>query len=196
MKSYSRRDFTRHAGLAALFSPFLSLLEAGPARAAAGKAKYLYIFFTNGTDNAAWSPRGSSASSITFSKMTEPLSAIKDNLILIEKLSSNGTAGSHGAPGGLTGHNYGGANMISLEQFVGDQLKANGIRTQIPSLIMGGVPSEQLCTFYRDSRPLAPLATPSSAYQAIFGGALPPPTEPTGNNPAPSVEDRFGSPTL
>ena len=98
MKNYSRRDFTRHLGLAALFSPFLSMIEAQPARAAAGKAKYLLVFFTNGTDVAAWSPKGSSESSISFSPMTENLAPIKGDVILVDNLNSNGTASSHGAP--------------------------------------------------------------------------------------------------
>ena len=68
MKNYTRRDFTRHLGLAALFSPFLSMIEAQPARAAAGKAKYLLVFFTNGTVVAACSPKGSSENSISFTR--------------------------------------------------------------------------------------------------------------------------------
>jgi hypothetical protein len=108
--------------------------------------------------------------------MTEPLAPIKDNLILVEKLSGNGTASGHAAPGGLTGMNYGGG-LLSLEQFVSDKLRAAGIKTQIPNLILGGVPNEQQTTFYRDGRALAPIASPSSAYQAIFGGAMPPPSD-------------------
>jgi hypothetical protein len=191
MKNYSRRDFTRHLGLAALFSPFLSMIEAQPARAAAGKAKYLLVFFTNGTDVAAWSPKGSSESSISFSPMTENLAPIKGDVILVDNLNSNGTASSHGAPGGLTGFNYGGASMISVEQYAGDQLKAAGIKTQIPNLILGSVPSEQQTTFYRDSRALTPISSLSSAYQAIFGGALPPSDPSSPSMPSMDAENRL-----
>jgi hypothetical protein len=187
MKSYNRRDFTRHLGLTALFSPFLSLLESQPAQAAAGKAKYLFIFFTSGTEPAVWSPKGSSATSINFSPMTEPLAAIKDNLVIVEQLNSNGTASGHGSPGGLTGLNWN-APMISLEQFVSDKLRAAGIKTQVPNLILGGVPAEQQTTFYRESRALSPIASPSAAYQAVFGGGTPSPT-PTDGMPA--VDDRL-----
>ena len=121
----SRREFMRHAGLAALLSPFMSMLDPRLARAAPGDAKYLFIFFTNGTDTRAWSPAsGSSDTNITFSAMTEPLAPIKDKLILIEKLDSNDTAGQHAQPGGLTGQSYGGSNFISIDQFVADGLLA------------------------------------------------------------------------
>lgn len=178
MRHFTRRDFTRHLGLAALFSPFIALLNNEPAKAQAGKAKYLFIFFTNGTEPAVWSPRGSSDSSISFSQMTELLSPLKSNLILIEKLSSHGTANSHAAPGGLTGMGHGAPIHISLDQFVSDALRNAGVRTQIPNLVLGGVPTEQQSTFFRDGRAITPIASPTQAYQAIFsgGGGLDPST--------------------
>jgi len=190
MRNWSRREFMRHAGLAAAFSPFLSVLDPKLARgqAAAGRAKYFLLFCTNGTDTRAWSPVGSSDSSITFSAMTEPLAPIKDKLILVEKLDSNGSAGQHAQPGGLTGHNYGGQSMISIDQFIADGLRANGIVTQVPSLMLGGVPSQEQRIFYRDSKKLSPIASPATAYQAVFGGAMAPPS--TGG--APVVDNRTG----
>jgi uncharacterized protein DUF1552 len=184
MRSWNRREFMRNAGMAAVFSPFLSILDPKLAKAATGDAKYLFIFFTNGTDTGAWKPlAGSGASNIAFSSMTEPLAPIKDKLILIDQLDSNGTAGGHAAPGGLTGKNYDGQPLISIDQFVSDGLKANGIVTQVPSLALGGVPSQQATVFYRANRAIAPIASPATAYQAIFGGAgaAPPPT--TGGPP-------------
>jgi Protein of unknown function (DUF1552) len=184
MPNWSRREFMRHAGLAAAFSPFLSILDPKLARAQAapGRAKYLLLFCTNGTDTRAWSPAaGSSDSNIAFSPMTEPLAAIKDKLILIEKLDSNGSAGQHAQPGGLTGHNYGGQNIISIDQFAADGLRANGIITQVPSIMLGGVPSQEQRIFYRDGKKLSPIASPATAYQAIFSGAMPAPA--TGGAP-------------
>src|SRR5215831_2789365 len=100
MSKLSRREFAKRVGLAALFSPFLSLVHRAPASAAPpGKAKYLLVFFTNGTDPAAWTPTGSTDSNIVFSAMTEPLAPLKASLVLIEKLSSMGTADNHAAPG-------------------------------------------------------------------------------------------------
>ncbi|HWO10935.1 MAG TPA: DUF1552 domain-containing protein [Polyangiaceae bacterium] len=191
MRNWSRREFMRHAGLAAAFSPFLSVLDPKLARAQAapGRAKYLLLFCTNGTDTRAWSPAaGSSDTSIAFSTMTEPLAPIKDKLILIEKLDSNGSAGQHAQPGGLTGQNYGGQNIISIDQFAADGLRANGVITQVPSLMLGGVPSQEQRIFYRGGKKLSPIAAPATAYQAIFGGAMSAPSA----GGAPVVDNRTG----
>ncbi|HKF69060.1 MAG TPA: DUF1552 domain-containing protein, partial [Vicinamibacterales bacterium] len=128
MSKLSRREFTRRVGLAALFSPFLSLVKDRPASAASpGKAKYLLIFFSNGTDVAAWTPTGSTADNLVFSPMTEPLAPLRPNLVLIDRLSSMGTADNHAAPGGLTGQGYSGQSRISIDQFVSDKLRASGV---------------------------------------------------------------------
>src|ERR1051325_6982806 len=154
MPKQSRRDFVKTVGLAALFSPFMSLVKAAPASAAAiGKAKYLLIFYSNGTDTAAWTPPGSTADNIVFSPMTEPLSPLRSNLVLVEKLSSNGTADNHAAPGGLTAQGYSGQTRISIDQFIADKLRAAGVVTQIPSLILGSVKTEQQTSFYRNNPP-------------------------------------------
>jgi hypothetical protein len=166
----SRRDFARSVGLAALFSPFLSLVKRAPASAAPlGKAKYLLIFHTNGTDVPAWTPTGSTQDNLVFSPMTAPLDPLRPNLVLIDRLSSNGTADNHAAPGGLTGQGYGGQSRISLDQYISDKLKAAGVVTQIPNLILGSVKTEQQTTFYRNNQPLSPIFSPVAAYDAIFG---------------------------
>jgi hypothetical protein len=166
--SMNRRDFGRSLGLAAL----ASLVKSKRADAAPpGKAKYLLIFYTNGTDPGVWSPKGSTANNIVFSPMTEVLAPLRGNLILAEKLSSNGTADNHAAPGGLTGQNFGAQKMISLDQFVADQIKAAGIITPIPSLMLGSVPTEEQRTFYRDNQKLTPIFSPTVAYDNIFNAA-------------------------
>src|SRR5690606_22543965 len=134
MRRLSRRDFAVSAGLAALFAPFVRLVAPSQAQTAPGQAKYLFLFFTSGTDPAAWSPKGSTASRLQHSAMTVPLGPLGENLILIEKLDSMGTAGSHGAPGGLTGANFSGTPLISVEQYLSDQLTALGVKTQVPNL--------------------------------------------------------------
>jgi len=104
-----------------------------------------------------------------FSAMTDPLAPLKANLVLAEKLSSNGTADNHAAPGGLTGQGYGGQTRISIDQFVADRLRAAGVVTQIPSLILGSVKTEQQTSFYRNNQALSPIFSPVAAYDAIFG---------------------------
>jgi hypothetical protein len=170
MSKLTRRDFARSVGLAALFSPFMSLVKTAPANAAAmGKAKYLLVFYSNGTDPAAWTPVGSTADNLVFSAMTEPLAPLRSNLVLVENLSSNGTADNHAAPGGLTAQGYGGQTRISIDQYVADKLRAAGVVTQIPSLILGSVKTEQQTSFYRNNQPLSPIFSPVAAYDAIFG---------------------------
>jgi hypothetical protein len=171
MRKPSRRDFVKSAGLAALFAPFMSLVKPQLARSAPlGKAKYLLLFYTNGTDPSLWSPRGSSATNIVFSAMTEPLASLRPNLVLVEKLSSNGTADNHAAPGGLTGQGYSGQSRVSIDQFVAEGLKNAGVATPIQSLILGGVPTEQQSSFYRANQVLSPIASPATAHAAIFAG--------------------------
>jgi Protein of unknown function (DUF1552) len=173
MPKLNRREFIRSMGLAAMFTPFLSLAKRAPARAAApGKAKYLLLFYTNGTDPSLWTPTGSSENQIVFApgSMVEPLSALKANLVLIEKLSSKGTADNHAAPGGLTGQGYSGQSRISIDQYIADKIKAAGVVTDIPSVILGGVKNEQQTAFYRDNQTLSPIFSPSSAFDTIFGG--------------------------
>jgi hypothetical protein len=171
MSKLNRREFTKRVGLAALFSPFMSLVKRAPASAAPmGKAKYLLIFYTNGTDPAQWTPAGSTPNNIVFSPMTQPLSPLLPNLVLVEKLSSNGTADNHAEPGGLTAQGYSGQSRISIDQFIADQLHAAGLVTSIPSVILGSVSTEQQTAFYRDNQALSPIFSPVAAYDAIFGG--------------------------
>jgi hypothetical protein len=170
MTRLSRRHFARSAALVTLFAPFLDLLEDKTARAASTSGyTNLLLFMTAGTDIAAWTPRGSSDSNIAFSAMTEPLEPLKANLCIIEKLSSFGSASSHGSPGGLTGLNHGAPTHISVEQFISDRLP----QMPIKNLILGGVSSEQQTTFYREGRALTPIYSPQTAHQAIFSGFTP-----------------------
>jgi len=173
MPMINRRDFAKGLGAAALATPFFSLLKKAPAQAPARQAKYFLIFFTNGTDVGAWTPTGSSETHIQFSSMNEPLEPLRPNLVMVDHMSSSGTADNHAAPGGLTGLGYGGQNHISVEQFIGDGLGNLGVQTQIPNLILGGVESQQQSTFFRGGQRLSPIFSPQSAYQTIFAGAGP-----------------------
>jgi hypothetical protein len=178
MTALHRRDFLRSAALATLFAPFVDLLRTPTASAqSAGGYQNLLLFVTPGTDVAAWSPRGSSETRIAWSSMTQPLSPLAANLVIVEKLNGNGTTASHGSPGGLTGMGYGLPTHISIEQFVGDKLP----QMPIKNVLLGGVSTEQQTTFYRGGRALSPLHSLSAAHQAIFGGFNPQgPSEPMG----------------
>ncbi len=172
----SRRNWLRMAGLAAATAP-LAPYFGQRARAAVGPAKYLLIFHTPGTDVDAWSPRGSSDSDIAFSEMTAPLEPLRDSLLLLENFDSLGTAAQHAAVGGLTG-SMDWNRLYSIDQFVADHLAASGVSTSVPSVILGSVPGEDQRSFWRPGgNALAPIVSPRSAYDAIFTGATPPPTD-------------------
>jgi hypothetical protein len=189
-----RRDLLRSAGLVTLFAPFLDLLE--PKRVqAASQAGFdnLLVFFSNGTDIPSWTPKGSSDTSITFSKMTAPLEAIKSNLILVENLDGNGTTASHGAPGGLTGQGYGPPTQISVEQWISDRLPTAPIK----NVLLGSVSTEQQTTFYRDGKAISPIFSVTAGYQALFSGFTAPSggttTPPAMTGPDPSAARRQSS---
>jgi hypothetical protein len=155
----------------------------------AGRAKYLLLFTTHGTDVSKWASQGSDSSISSFSAMTEPLSAIKDSLILLDGVSGGGLCSSHGSPGGLCGATWGANPLISIDQFISDQLQASGNNTLIPHLVLGDGTNEQKTMFWRDNQPLTPVSSPSAAYSAIFGGQAPPAA--TNDGQTPSVDPRL-----
>jgi len=111
----NRRTLCKSFAASTLMYPFLSMLGQAPARAGVGNAKYLLLLHTPGTDPAAWRPGNYSDSGVAFSEMTSPLASIADELILIDNLSSFGTADNHTGPGGLTGRmDYGNGNVSVL----------------------------------------------------------------------------------
>lgn len=183
---WNRRNFIRAAGAATLFAPFASLLDGRPLQAATpGKAKYLLIFVTHGTDVGKWASQGSDSSITSFSQMTEPLSAITDSLILMEGVSGQGLCAGHGSPAGLCGYSWGANPLISIDQFISDGLADAGVSTLIPHLVLGDGTPEAKGMFFRDNQPLTPVSSPESAYSAIFGGvsASPSPGAPSGPDP-------------
>jgi uncharacterized protein DUF1552 len=193
MRNWNRREFTRNAAMLTLFSPFINMLvkpSTARAQAAAGPAKYLLIMTSNGTDPGVWQPSGGPGA-VSFSEMTQPLSAISGDVTLANKFDSRGTAGSHGAIGGLTGNNWGNPNLVSLDFFVADDLRKRGIITQVPSLHLGGVNGQPGLGF-KNNNLQAPQFSTSEAFRTIFDGAAPaapPPTTTPGTPAAPAGPD-------
>jgi hypothetical protein len=124
--------------------------------------------------------------------MTAPLDAIKQNLILVEKLSGNGNCASHGSPGGLCGMGFGAPTQISVEQWISDRLP----QMPIKNLLLGSVSTEQQCTFYRDGRVISPIFSVTAAHQAIFNGFTPMTTAAPVAGPDPKVARRQSALTL
>jgi hypothetical protein len=187
MRKINRREFTRGVGAGLLLSPFLSLLNPRPLRAAAApakQAKRLLLFCSMGTNPAIWSPTNvTGESAFTYTKATAPLGAanVSDSVILVEGLPSGNPGDGHGSPDGLTGmgNGYYAVNnvvqkLISVDQFVADSLIKAGVNTPIASLLLGAETSNTgKPMFYRAGNPLLPIASPLSAFNTAFGGALP-----------------------
>ncbi len=183
---WSRREFTRNAGIAALFAPFLAVLDGKSVAAATpGSAKYFLLFFTNGTDMGSWSPQGSDGGITSFSAMTQPLSAIKDSVILVDGLNGGGMCSGHGSPGGLCGAGWESNALISLDQFISDGLRSNGVLTQHPHLVLGDGTTQQKTTFYRAGKAFAPDSSPATTFSGVFGSRSPSSPAPTNGEPAP-----------
>jgi len=182
MPRLSRRQFAVSAGAGLVLAPFVSLLRGGdkPARAAGKKAKRLLLFCTMGTNTDMWSPSGGDTS-VTFSAMTQPLSAIKQNVILIEGMPSLNPGDGHGAPDGLTGLGYGQVGqvpLVSVDQFVATSLASSGAGTPIPSFLLGadstaGGGKNMFYNGKNGANCMSTIGSPMSAFNTAFGGALP-----------------------
>ena len=178
----NRRKFVGSVGAGLLLAPFISLVNGEKKAKAAGKAKRLLLFCTMGTNPDMWSPTGVSAENkFTFSAMTAPLSAIKQNIILIEGCPSMNPSDGHGAPDGLTGLGYaqtGQVPIISVDQFVANSLASSGVQTPINAFLLGAdsTAGGGRNMFYNgkdSSNCMSTIGSPMSAYTTAFGGALP-----------------------
>jgi len=178
----NRRKFVGSVGAGLLLAPFISLVNGEKQAKAAGKAKRLLLFCTMGTNPDMWSPTGvSGENKFTFSAMTAPLSAIKQNVILIEGCPSLNPGDGHGAPDGLTGLGYaqtGQVPIISVDQFVANSLAASGVQTPIGAFILGAdsTAGGGRNMFYNgkdSSNCMSTIGSPMSAFTTAFGGALP-----------------------
>jgi hypothetical protein len=179
MYKLSRRQLTIGAGAGILLSPFISMLREGSTRAATGKqAKRLLVFCSMGTKPDSWTPTQISGETIgTWSAMTQPLSAIKDNVLLVEGCPAGNPGDGHGSPAGLTGqgNGYYAVNnvqqlAISVDQFVADKLVKSGVKRPLASLVLGSDTATGVTLSYRGGKAVAPIASPASAFATAFGG--------------------------
>src|SRR5688572_3095034 len=183
MRNWNRREFTRNVGMLTLFSPFIGLLEpsVAKAQAAGGPGKYLLIITSNGTDPAIWQPNGN-----TLPAALSPLGQIRNDVTLLNRFDSKGTAGNHGAPGAISGANY--TQTQSLDFFVADDLRARGVITQVPSLHLGGVRG-QMGVSFRNNGLQVPQFDIAEAFRTVFDGTgaapAPAPAPTTPGTPAP-----------
>lgn len=177
MSRWSRRKFLYSAGAAAVAGPFFNLLQQRAHAAELGAAKRLVIFFSpNGTIPQLHWPTGS-ASSWSFGAGTafEPLSPIKDDLLVLKGLDFyNATNHEGGMSCMLTGN--GGASDtnkgMSIDQYVASTLSA-GMR--FPSLTLGAWTSpwggsiQTRMSYSGVGSFVTPDDNPSNVYQRMFG---------------------------
>ena len=146
MRRLSRRHFAGSVGAGLLLAPFINMAMRRPAQAAARQSKRVLLFCSMGTKPSLWTPTGISGESInTWSAMTQPLSAVKANLVLVEGMPSENPNNGHGASDSLTGQGFGyygqGVIKISVDQFIAKKLVAAGINRPISSLLLGATPA-------------------------------------------------------
>lgn len=181
-----RRTFSRGLGAAALFAPFLATLGRTRAQPTLGRAKYLCLMTTTGSNPSLWSPSGP-----LFNASNEPLRRVADDVVIVSGLDGHGHCASHGSPGGLTGLGYSGSGHTSIDQHIARNLVAAGVRTPFASLQLGGDPSQQSSSFWRDGEQQTPIAHPAAAFDAIFAGAASTdPSDPSAEPPSERLRRR------
>jgi hypothetical protein len=173
----TRRGLLKTAGAGLIAAPFLSLLDGKPAHAAA-RVKRVLFFCTMGTEPEIWTPTALSGDNITtFNPGTQPLSTIRENIVMVEGLSSGSPSEGHGCPQALCGVGFQYENMAtSVDQFISDKLSAMNINTPIPTLLLGDVTGEASngkVMFRRAGTQVYPLASPRTAFNTIFGNFVP-----------------------
>jgi hypothetical protein len=179
-----------------LLAPFINMASDREAKAAPNQAKRLLLFCTMGTYPPLWTPSTSGESITAWSAMTQPLSAVADNLVIVEGMPSGNPNDGHGSSDSLTGQGFGYYAInnvpvvkISVDQFVAKNLIAQGLNRPIASLLLGANTNENggLSQFYGGANGgnLPTIGSPLSAYNTVFGAAMP-----AGSNSAQSLLQR------
>jgi hypothetical protein len=178
----SRRSFTKSAGAAAVLSPFYDLLKPRKAKAAGSAPKRVLIYHNQPCDTKQWMPQNVSGESFTLPEMFSNLAPLLPNLVMVDGLSPMRPGDNHFSPHALTGVGREGrpdGGIISIEQFIGDQLEKTPEKRPIKNLILGATAGSE-SVFYRKSARLPTIASPLSAYNTVFsnfsgmmGGATP-----------------------
>jgi hypothetical protein len=184
MRRLSRRTLLKGAGGGLALSPLMAMLTGKRAQSAPGRVKRVLLFCTMGTQQEIWTPTALSGENITtFSASTQPLAAIRDNVVLIEGMPTSNPGEGHGSPQALSGLGFQYTNMAtSVDQFISDRLRAMGVMTSIPVLLLGDgtneASSQGKVQFLRNGNPLFPLASPRTAFNTLFSNFTPMPGMP------------------
>jgi hypothetical protein len=177
----SRRQFVGSVGAGLLLAPFINMGLRRKAVAASNQSKRVLIFATMGTYPSLWTPTVSGESITKWSAMTQPLSAVAGNVVLVEGMPSGNPNDGHGSSDSLTGQGFGyygqGVVKISVDQFIANKLVAAGVKRPISSLLLGADTSDNggISQFYGGANGgnLPTIGSPLSAFNTVFGSALP-----------------------
>jgi Protein of unknown function (DUF1552) len=181
----TRRQFVGSVGAGLLLAPFINVGLRRQAQAATKQSKRLLVFCSMGTYPPLWTPTGISGESISsWSAMTQPLSAVANNIVLVEGMPTGNPNDGHGASDSLTGQGFGyyAVNNVpviktSVDQFVAKNLIKQGVNRPIASLLLGANCNENggLSQFYGGANGgnLPTIGSPLSAYNTVFGAAMP-----------------------
>lgn len=181
-----RRQILRGAGSSLLLAPVLPHLGGQESAHAQQQTipQRLVVFVTQGTHVPTWTLNGSTPTNLVFNEMNEPLSVVKDKLVVVEGLGGRHAAKGHGSKHGLTGRGNSSYFKFtptrSIDQVVVDLLQDQGVQTPIASLLLGADINQQRSVFFRDTR-LPVLDSPAQAFNVAFGGV---PAPGSGESPA------------
>ncbi|HEY5089248.1 MAG TPA: DUF1552 domain-containing protein, partial [Polyangia bacterium] len=186
MRKSSRRQFVGSVGAGLLLAPFINMGLRRKAQGATHPSSRVLLFGTMGTYPPLWTPTtiASDGSITTWSAMTQPLSAVAGNIVLVEGMPTGNPNDGHGSSDGITGqgNGYYAVNNVpvikkSVDQFVAANLVASGINRPIGSLLLGANTNENAgkTLFYGGATGdnLPTIGSPLSAYNTVFGTALP-----------------------
>jgi hypothetical protein len=181
----SRRKFAGSVGAGLLLAPFVNMGLRRQAEAAT-QAKRVLVFCSMGTYPPLWTPTVSGESITTWSNMTKPLQAVAGNVVLVEGMPTGNPNDGHGSSDSLTGQGFGyygqGVIKISVDQFIANKLVASGVKRPISSLLLGANTSDNggISQFYGGANGgnLPTIGSPLSAFNTVFGAAMPTGTDP------------------
>ena len=173
MQHFSRRTWLKSLAAGTALLPFLDIER--PAHAAiSGPARRVVLFCTMATVPEIWTPKAVRAENdFDLAESTSPLAAIRQHMVMIEGMPSGNPGNNHGAPDALTGLGFGASgqpHLISVDQFVADRLAAGGVKSAIPSLLLGAeTTASGGKTMFNRANNLPTIAAPLSAFKAVFG---------------------------
>ena len=171
-RKLNRRTLIRGGTAGLVMAPFYNLLAPKQAKAAIRDKQRVLIFHTQPCNTKEWNPTGySGENSFTFAPMMAALNEIKQHVVLVDGLSPKQPGDNHFSPHALTGVGREGRpdkGIISIEQFIGDELEKTPNKRPIKNLILGTSAGSE-AVFYRNNARLQTIASPLSGYNTVFG---------------------------